>query len=233
MNKKQVFFAGVRDGVPIGIGYFAVAFSLGIAAKNAGLTVAQGFLASITTNASAGEYAVFALIGAGGSYWQCLVMTCIASARYLLMSCAMGQRMDPATNTRHRLGVGFYITDELFAIALARPGYINPYYTYGAVCTSVPFWAIGTAIGVFAGNLLPARLVSALGVTLYGMFLAIILPPARGNRVLLGLIAISWGASLGCSVLPIVGSLSSGSRTILLTVALSAGAATIPLWSKP
>ena len=189
---RKVFCEGMRDGFPIALGYFAVAFSLGIAARNAGLTPVQGFLASILNNASAGEYAAFTLIAAGATYWEVAVITLIANARYLLMSCALAQRFSPATPFFHRLLIGYDVTDELFGITIARPGYLNPYYTYGAILLAAPAWAIGTALGIIAGNALPLRVVSALSVALYGMFLAIIIPPARKNRIVAALVVISF-----------------------------------------
>ena len=119
---RKVFCDGMRDGFPIALGYFAVAFSLGIAARNAGLTPVQGFLASILNNASAGEYAAFTLIAAKATYWEVAVITLIANARYLLMSCALAQRFSPATPFFHRLLIGYDVTDELFGITIARPG---------------------------------------------------------------------------------------------------------------
>ncbi len=117
---RQALQNGMRDGIPIGLGYFAVSFSLGIAAKNAGLTPFQGFLASLLCNASAGEYAGFTLIAAGATYLELAIVTLIANARYLLMSCAMSQRLDPGMPGFHRPLMAFHITDELFGIAIAR-----------------------------------------------------------------------------------------------------------------
>ena len=126
---RKVFCEGIRDGVPIALGYFAVSFSLGIAARKAGFTPFQGFLASLLNNASAGEYAAFALIMSGASYFQVAVITLIANARYLLMSCALAQRFAPGTPFWHRLVIGYDVTDELFGITIARPGSLNPCYT--------------------------------------------------------------------------------------------------------
>lgn len=225
MEKKNVFREGMRDGIPIGLGYLAVSFSLGIAAKNAGLSPAQGFLASMLCNASAGEYAGFTLIAAGAAYLEVAIMTLVVNARYLLMSCAMSQRIAPGMPFYHRLLMAFDITDELFGIAIARPGYLNPYYTYGAMLIAIPGWAFGTALGTAAGNILPLRLVSALSVALYGMFLAIIIPPARKNKVVAVLVGLCFLASFGASYLPVVSGMSGGMRTILLTVLISAAAA--------
>ena len=222
---RQALGDGMRDGVPIGLGYVAVSFSLGIAAKNAGLTPFQGFLASLLCNASAGEYAGFTLIAAGATYLELAVVTLIANARYLLMSCAMSQRLDPAMPGFHRPLMAFHITDELFGIAIARPGCLNPFYSYGAVLVAAPCWAVGTALGAIAGGLLPLRLVSAFSVALYGMFLAVIIPAARQSKVIAGLIVLCFGASYGAAHLPAVSRVSGGTRTIILTVVLSAAAA--------
>ena len=113
-------------------------------------------------------------------YLEVAIITLIANARYLLMSCALAQRFAPGTPFFHRLIIGYDVTDELFGITIARPGYLNPFYTYGAIALAAPAWASGTALGIIAGNLLPLRAVSALSVALYGMFLAIIIPrPGR------------------------------------------------------
>ena len=139
----------------------------------------------------------------------------------------MAQRFAPGTPFFHRLLIGYDVTDELFGITISRPGALNPYYTYGAILLAAPAWAMGTALGIMAGNLLPLRVVSALSVALYGMFLAIIIPPARQNRVVAALVLLSFAVSYACGVLPGIRALSEGTRTILLTVLLSAGAAVL------
>lgn len=121
--------------------------------------------------------------------------------------------------------MGYDITDELFGIAIARPGYLKPFYTYGAMLTAIPCWATGTACGIIAGNIMPARVVSALSVSLFGMFLAIIIPPAKKDKVVAALIILAFAASYASSCLPLISSISEGTRTIILTVILSAGAA--------
>ena len=224
-GQKSVLFWGMRDGLPIGLGYFAVAFSLGIAAKDAGLSAFEGFLASLLTNASAGEHAVFNLIRASAPYIEVALITLITNARYLLMGCALSQKFDVDTPLIHRLIVGFDITDEIFGITIARDGKINPYYTYGAMVTSIPFWATGTALGIIMGNLLPIRVVSALSVALYGMFIAIIVPPAKKDKVIAALIPICFALSAAFAYVPVISQLSEGNRTIILTVVISAAAA--------
>lgn len=217
----------MRDGFPIALGYFAVAFSLGIAAKKAGFSPMEGFFAGLLNNASAGEYAAFTLIASGATYLEVAVITLIANARYLLMSCALAQRFAPGTPFWHRLLIGYDVTDELFGITIARPGYLNPFYTYGAIVLAAPAWATGTALGIIAGNALPIRAVSALSVALYGMFLAIIIPPAKKSRIVAALVAISFALSFAYGYLPGIRNLSEGTRTILLTVLISGAAAVL------
>ena len=224
---KKIFLEGMRDGIPIGLGYMAVSFSLGITVKNAGLTAFQGFLASFLCNASAGEYAGFTLIAANATYIEIAIITLIANARYLLMSFAMSQRMSPSTPLCHRLLMGYDLTDELFGIAMARNGYLNPFYTYGAMLIALPGWAAGTAVGTIAGNVLPIRIVSALSVALFGMFLAIIIPPSKKSKTIAGIITACFISSFAASHLPLISSLSDGTRTIILTVAISSAAAVL------
>lgn len=224
-GNKSVFCEGMRDGIPIGLGYFAVAFSLGIAAQHSGLTAFQSMIASFLCNASAGEYAGFTLVGANAAYFEMALMTFVANARYLLMSCAMSQKFSSETSMIHRILVGFGLTDELFGIAVSKPGHINPYYSYGAFLIASPCWAFGTALGAVAGNILPMRIVSALSVALFGMFLAIIMPPARKSKIIAGIVIASFVLSYTVSVLPVISELSEGIRTIILTVLISSVAA--------
>lgn len=225
MDNRKIFKEGIRDGIPIGLGYLAVSFSLGITARNIGLTPFQGFLVSLLNNASAGEYAGFTVIAADAAYIEIILVTLIANIRYLLMSCALSQRFSPDTPLIHRFLIGYDVTDELFGITIARAGDLNPCYTYGAMLLAIPGWSMGTAIGVMAGNALPARMVGALSVALFGMFIAIIIPPARKNKVIAGLVIISFIASFCFAKLPVVSNLSEGTRTIVLTVVISVLAA--------
>lgn len=223
-NKQQYRF-GLRDGLPIALGYFAVAFTLGIAAKNAGFSALQAGIASLSLNASAGEFAGFTLIAAGATYGEVALMELIANARYFLMSCALSQKLAPDLPLRHRMLIGFDVTDEIFGVSIAVPGHLNPFYTYGVMTLAMPGWSLGTVLGVVMGTVLPARLVSALSVGLFGMFLAIIIPPARQNRVIAGLIAVCFAASYAVNRLPLFSNISAGIKTIGLTVVFALGAA--------
>lgn len=225
MDNKSCLLKGLRDGVPISLGYFAVSFSLGIAARSAGFTAFQALLMSLFNNASAGEFAAFTLVGAGAGYLEVALMTLVTNARYLLMSCALSQKLPADTPLLPRLLIGFDVTDEIFGVSIAYPGRLNPVYTYGVILAALPGWALGTFFGVLMGNALPVRLVSALSVALYGMFIAVIVPPARQNRVIAVLIVASMALSWLFSVVDLFQFMSSGAQVIVLTVAISAFAA--------
>ena len=221
--RRRDFLAGVRDGVPIGLGYLAVAFSLGIAARSAGLNAFQGFLISLLNNASAGEYAAFTVIAADSGFVEMALITLITNSRYLLMSCSLSQKFSPDTPLYHRLLVGYDVTDELFGIAIAQEGFLNVWYFFGAMCAALPGWSLGTLFGALAGNLLPVWAMNGFSVMLYGMFLAIIMPEGKKNHVVLGAIIVSFALSLlAAKLLP---QLSDGMRILLLTILISAGAA--------
>lgn len=226
-TKKQVFKEGFKDGIPIALGYFAVAFSLGIIARKANFTPVQGFVNSFLNHASAGEYAVYTVVGAGASFVEMAIMTLVVNARYLLMSTALSQKFDSKTSMLHRILVGFGVTDELFAITIKRPGFIEPLYNYGAFAIAAFGWSIGTACGIVAGELMPVRLVSALSVALYGMFLACIMPEGRKHKIVAALIFISFALSYVATKAPLLSEVSSGTKTIILTVVIASVAAIV------
>ena len=225
LEKQIALRQGMRDGVPIAMGYFAVAFSLGIAGRGAGMSALQGFVMSVLNHASAGEYAGITAMMALAPYWELALTTLITNARYLLMSCALSQKLAPDTPLVHRMLVAYDVTDEIFGVSIAFPGRLNPWYTYGAVSVALPGWGLGTFFGVAAGSALPARLVSALSVGLYGMFLAIIVPPARKSRVILALVLVSFAASFLAGRWALAA--PPGVRTIALTVVISLAAAVL------
>lgn len=226
MKNKQAFINGVRDGFPIATGYFAVAFTLGIAARKAGVTPLQSMIISATNVSSTGEYIGFTNIAANVTYLEMAIMIIIANARYILLSAALSQKFDATMKAIHRFVFGFLVTDEIFGISIAVKDKLNPWYTYGAGAIAIPGWSIGTYIGVAVGNILPSNIVSALGVGLYGMFIAIIIPPSKKDKIIAILVVISMICSYIASRVPvIVNNLSSGTRVIILTIAISTIAA--------
>ena len=219
------FKNGLRDGIPIGLGYLAVSFSLGIAAKQIGMSGFEGFIMSLLNNASAGEYAGMTMVAAKATAIETAIMILIANARYLLMSTALSQHLDPKMPLWKKLLIGFDVTDELFAIAMSQPEYCSFDYYFGAMCLAIPGWSVGTLLGIVIGNLLPARIVSAFCVALFGMFIAVIIPAAKKDKVVFGCILVSFAASSLFNYLPMLSGIAEGTRTIILTLAISAGAA--------
>jgi predicted branched-subunit amino acid permease len=157
-------------------------------------------------------------------------MEAIANARYLLMSASLSQKLEAQTTFAERLLLGFTVTDEIFGITIAKPGNISPYYPYGALMIAAPCWALGTALGIIAGNVLPGRIVSALSVALFGMFMAIIIPPCKNDSKLRILVLLSFAISFLWDLIPFFQVVSSGTKTIILTLIISSGAAL--LWPR-
>lgn len=209
------------------LGYFAVALTIGITARTAGLTAFQAALSSLLLNASAGEYAAFTVMAAGAGLIEAAVMELVSNARYLLMSCSLSQKFSQDTGFIHRMIVGFFVTDEYFGAAVAVPGKLNPFYYYGMVSLGAPGWVAGTYLGVLLGNILPLRILSALGVALYGMFIAIIIPPAKKSRIIALVVGVSFLSSYLLNRLAVFDFMSSGLKIILLTVIISTAAAII------
>ena len=228
-NNSRNIINGLRDGIPIAMGYFAVAFSLGIIAAKAGLAPAEGFFSSFFTRASAGEYGIYTLVAVQAAYAEVVAMCLVVNLRYMLMSAALSQKIAPDTSWLHRLLMACCVTDEVFGISVAHPGYTPPAYTYAAALISSLFWASGCAVGIMAGSLLPQPMVTALSMSLYGMFLAIIIPPVHEDRNVLWALIASFVLSGLCAVAPVTGEWSSGMRTVALTIIISAVAA----WIKP
>jgi len=221
--------SGFRDGIPIAMGYFAVAFSLGIIAKKAGITAVLGFVSSFFTRASAGEYGVYTLVAINAAYVEIVAMSLVANLRYMLMSAALSQKIAPGTPWYHRVLMACCVTDEVFGISVNHKGYTPPAYTYSAALVSTFCWASGCAVGIVAGGLLPSAIVSALSVALYGMFIAIIIPPSHSDRNVLYAVVASFVLSGICAVVPIISEWNSGTRTIVLTVLISL----VTAWLKP
>lgn len=224
-NHKSNFCKGLKGGIPIALGYFAVSFTLGIQAKNVGITAFQAAVTSFGLHASAGEYIAFTLIGANANILVMVLMEMIANARYLLMSCSLSQKIPADTPMWKRLVMGYFITDEIFGASISVSGKLDPYYMFGIIAVASPGWVVGTALGVIMGNALPLRAVSALSVGLYGMFIACIIPEGRKNKIVAGVIIVSFVLSYIFSTLSVFKGISSGIKIMILTVIIATVAA--------
>ena len=225
MDRKNQFKRGIIDGIPIALGYLAVSFTFGIEASKHGLTILQATLLSLTNLTSAGQFAGLGIIVAGATYIEMAFTQLIINLRYCLMSCSLSQKLDNNTPFSHRFFMSYGITDEIFGICSARPKTLSPFYCYGAICVASPGWALGTFLGALSGELLPARMLSALGVALYGMFIAIVIPPAKESNVIRGLVIVSMLSSFLFSITPILKNISSGFTIIILTIVIAGAAA--------
>ena len=226
-NKRALVRHGLKDGIPIALGYLAVGFTIGLAAKNVGINALQGAFMSAGMVASAGEYAAILLIGSSAGLIEIITTMLIINLRYFLMSCSLTQKLSPKEPFWKRFILAQCVTDELFGISSAVPGHLNPIYTWAAALVSIFGWTSGTVLGILVGNILPDRLSNAMNVALYGMFLAIVIPPAKKDRFMMGLILLSMAASYAFIKLPVLRNISDGFRVIILTVVISAAAAII------
>ncbi|MDO5134455.1 MAG: AzlC family ABC transporter permease [Eubacteriales bacterium] len=222
--KRKSFFRGLRDGIPIGLGYLAVAFTFGMMAVQGGLTIWQAGLISLTNLTSAGQFAGLDIILGGGSLWEMALTQLVINLRYCLMSFSLSQKLRRDEAWVHRYGVAFGITDEIFGVSAAQPGKVSAFYNYGAMAVAIPGWTLGTLLGGISGSLLPDFIISALGVAIYGMFLAVIIPPAKKNRAVLLVVVASMAVSSLFAAVPLLKKVSSG-FVIILTTLLVAGAA--------
>ena len=225
--KRESFRKGMKDGVPIALGYFAVSFTFGMMAVAGGLSIWQAVLISLTNLTSAGQFAGLDIIFAGGSMWEMAMTQLIINLRYCLMSFSLSQKFRREESGILKYIAAFGVTDEIFGISAAQEGKVSVFYNYGAMCVAIPGWTLGTLAGGISGSLLPDFMLSALSVAIYGMFLAIIIPPARKNRIVAALVLLSFALSFACNYLPGVSALSDGTRTIILTVVISAAAAVL------
>ena len=227
MNTQKNYLQGIKDGIPIAMGYFAVGFTLGITAKNLGITASQTGLMSFLLHASAGQFAAMTIIAEKAGLLAMVGTMLIINMRYFLMSCSLSQKIDPNASLLKRMMLSYFVTDEIFGISASVQGKLNPNYPLGAATIASPGWIIGTMLGAAVGNILPVSLSSAFGVALYGMFIAVIIPPTKESRAIAVVVLVSMAASALSTVLPLLNTMSSGTRIIVLTLIIASAAAII------
>lgn len=224
-SEKLGFKEGLADGVPIGLGYLSVSFSFGIAAVTQGVSALAATVVSMTNLTSAGQVAGLSIITAAGTLLEMALAQLIINMRYALMSLSLSQKLDAGFTAPHRFLAAFGITDEIFAVASGKPKEITPRYMYGLILLPFLCWSLGTLLGGIAGSVLPEILRSALGIAIYGMFIAIFIPPARKSVGVLVTVIISAAMSCGLRYIPLFSHVSSGFAIIICTLAASAAGA--------
>lgn len=219
---KQEFSAGLKDGLAIGVGYFSVSFTFGILAVNGGLSALTAGLISLTNLTSAGQFAGLTVILAHGSLVELALTQLVINLRYALMSLSLGQRMGPEFTTRRRMIVAFANTDEIFAVAMGRQKALTPAYMYGLAVLPILGWSGGTLTGALASGILSGAVRSALGVALYSMFIAIIVPPMKGLKSVRWVIAAAVAVSCLVAYTPLKHYITGGFAIIVSTLAAAA-----------
>ena len=217
---KNLFAKGLYHGVPIALGYLSVSFGFGIMSVRLGIGVLETVIISITNLTSAGQAAGVGIIAAGGGLLEMVMTQLVINLRYALMALSLSQKLGDKFNTPRRMLVAFGITDEIFAVSSVQSGKLQPAYMYGLILISAAGWTLGTALGAAAGSILPQTVTDAMGLVLYGMFLAIIIPPARESRSVLA--AVLTAAGISVLFYYVFTAVSSGFAIIISAVASSA-----------
>ncbi len=221
----QEYRKGLLHGLPIALGYLSVSFAFGIQASAAGLWPWQALLISLTNVTSAGQVAGLQLMVGGAGLTEMALTQLTINLRYALMSLSLGQKLDGSMTLFHRLTISFCNTDEIFLVASGQPGKVGRAYLYGLTIGPYIGWALGTFLGAVAGDLLPASVTAALGMAIYGMFLAIVLPPFRQEKPIRFVVLFASGMSCLMAFVPALSFVTGGFRIILCAVAASALAA--------
>jgi len=227
--KLQEYRAGLKAGLPICLGYFSVSFGFGTLAITQGLSILQATILSISNLTSAGQFAGLTVIVAGASLLEMILTQLVINSRYALMSLALGQRLGESVGVGKRLAVAFFNTDEVFALGMARSGKLTPAYFLGAGTVAAIGWTLGTAMGAIAGSVLPASVQTALGIMLYGMFIAIVVPQAKQEKSMGICMILALIFSCLFTWLPGLNAVSTGIAIVICTVA----AAAICAWAFP
>lgn len=221
MQKNQ-FLSGIKDGLPICVGYLSVAFAFGIFATESGLTLLEALFISMTNVTSAGQLAAVPIICGGGGLLELALAQLVINLRYALMSISLSQKLDKSVRLSDRFIISFVNTDEVFAVASGKPHLVGKTYLYGLILTPFLGWSLGTLLGAGAGEILPATVTSALGIAIYGMFVAIVLPVAKKHRPTLLCVLLSIVLSCIFSYVPMLNQIPAGFTVIICAVLASA-----------
>ncbi len=222
-NFSQLKFNnGVKDGLPIGLGYLSVAFAFGVQASLLGVPVIIALLISMTNLTSAGQLAGLTIIATTGSFIEIILTQLVINSRYFIMSISLSQKVDDSFTTKHRLLCSAAITDEIYAVSSSKSGKVGKNYFYGLMLLPYIGWTMGTLFGAIAGNVLPAVITASLGIALYSMFTAIIIPPILKHCGCL--LAVVSSAAFSCCFyfIPFLSKVSAGFSTIICAIIASA-----------
>lgn len=219
------FTKGIRDGIPIALGYFSVSIAFGLMAVEAGCTWVEAMLISLTNLTSAGQFAGVTVLAHMGTYIEMALSQLVINSRYALMGISLSQKVNARFKGLWRVILGFAITDEIFAVAIGQEGEISRRYFAGLAIIPIIGWTSGTIVGAVLGNIMPEIITSALGVALYGMFIAVVVPKARENIHVLAVVIIAVAISVALRYIPVFSGISAGFAIIICAVIASAAGA--------
>ena len=221
MNRIDSFKSGIRDGISIGLGYLSVSFAFGIIAVGSGLSITEAVMISVFNVTSAGQLAAVPILAGLGSAIELALTQLVINMRYALMSVSLSQRLDYDVRTKERLLVGFLNTDEIFGVAAGKGVMLGKHYLFGLILPPFLGWSLGTLLGAALGNVLPSLLTNALGIALYAMFIAIVIPEVRANSKTALCVLISAVLSVTFFYTPYLKAIPSGFTVIIIAVAVS------------
>ncbi|MBR5542845.1 MAG: AzlC family ABC transporter permease [Oscillospiraceae bacterium] len=222
MNGKGKFLKGIKDGVPICLGYLSVAFAFGIFSVESGLGILQTLLVSMTNVTSAGQLAAVPIMVSGGTLIELAVAQLVINLRYALMSVSLSQKLGKSVRLLDRFIISFVNTDEVFAVASGQDGLLQRNYLYGLILTPYIGWSAGTLLGAVAGNVLPVAVISALGIAIYGMFVAIVIPPVKKNLKTAYCVLLAIVLSCAFKYVPFLNNIPGG-FAIIICAAVASG----------
>lgn len=216
------FKKGIKDGLPICIGYFSVSFAFGIFAVENGLSTWQAVIISLINLTSAGQLAAVPIMTGGGTLFELAVSQFVINARYSLMSVSLAQKLSSKIRLPQKLLVAYGNTDEIFAVSVSNNGELGFKYMMGIIMLPVIGWTSGTLIGAIAGNVLPPIVTAALGIAIYGMFIAIVVPVAKKEKFTALCVLLAVALSCAFRYIPALSKIPSGFTVIICAVVASA-----------
>ena len=222
MDEINTFKEGLKDGLPIAIGYFSVSFAFGIFAIENGITVFQAVIISLLNLTSAGQLAAVPIIAGGGTFLELALSQLVINSRYSLMSVSLSQKLSKRVKLPQKLLIAYGNTDEIFAVSVSNKGDVGTKYMLGIILLPVIGWTSGTLLGAVAGNILPAMVTAALGVAIYGMFVAIVMPVAKKEKMTALCVLLAIAISCAFRYIPLLKSVPSGFTVIICAVVASA-----------
>lgn len=219
--ERLTYKQGIKDGIPIALGYFAVSFAFGVSVVSQGLPWFVATVMSLTNLTSAGQFAGASVIIAMGTIFEILLTQVVINARYFLMSITLSQRLDEKVTLLDRFLISYGVTDEIFGVAVSKKMPVSKEYMYGLILLPMVFWTLGTLSGGILGNFLPEMVLNSLSIALYAMFIAIVVPQGKADKKVFIVVLIAIALSCLFYFTPVLNTLSSGIAYVICALVAS------------